>query len=588
MAISQQRKAEIDALINRGGSPRAAPLTSGITSQRRAEIQAMLGGTLAPKTQQVPGPATTSQSGFLRGLVQGVTELPRKAISGVLGAGEATVDLLKGDTKAALEASNKERDFGYFGKARPFGYDEQGKALSNLESAKQAVGAGLEAFSYVVPSVGAAKVAGKAAAQAPKIGALAKFGRFAEQKVLPEAFNGGIMGGAGAAGQELQKKDSTLGSVLKKGLGGTALGFGTGAALPLIGGAINQVAKGAKKVTTEFLGKSTGAGEFSVREAFDNPAVIGFARRAGKEGPDVLQSEALDEARLGLIKLKEARRSAYIKDLEKVVANPADLTNALQTARQNARQQMLEIGARFGEGKNLNNLDLSGTAITRNEKTIERAFNDLMSWTDTSVKGLDTLKKRLSDHVSELKREGGNAYVASIKMLDDVRGALNAAVPEYEKMTAGYHEASDLIDEITKALSLGDKASKDTAFNKITGILRQNKELRRELLGSLSNASGKDILAKLAGAQLGTLAPRGLAGAIFPTSVAGVSAVLNVNSLPFFMMMLASSSPRLVAEFASLMGRVSGKTIPIAIKQQMARLIIQAEREASSQDQTAQ
>ena len=123
----------------------------------------------------------------------------------------------------------------------------------------------------------------------------------------------------------------------------------------------------------------------------------------------------------------------------------------------------------------------------------------------------------------------------------------------------GYSESSDLIKEIERTLSLGDKASADTAMRKLQSLMRNNVNTnygqRLSLAQELSNAGGKDLMPALAGQAMNSLTPRGLQGASnVPTAYlaygAGGPALAVADVL--------SSSPRVVGETAYKYGQMAG------------------------------
>lgn len=116
-----------------------------------------------PDTTQTPVSTTPEQPGFVQSLAQsiakpfeqiiatGLTGL--KGITNYIGAG---IDTLLGNKELAKiqteEAKNPVKvDLGYLGKANPIGMDDNGNYLSGKETAKQAVGTGLEISATLLP-----------------------------------------------------------------------------------------------------------------------------------------------------------------------------------------------------------------------------------------------------------------------------------------------------------------------------------------------------------------------------------------------------------------------------------------------------
>lgn len=555
MPLSTERRAQMDAVLQGQGGVSQMPMQGSLTPERRAQMDAILNGAQKPTQSQ--------QAGGFQQFVQGVAKPFLRTATNVLNFGEGIADLVKGDVQGAHDAATKERDFGYFGQdIRPIGVNDSGQFRNLGGFAKDVIGTGAEIGSYLAP-VG--------------VGAAAKSAR-----VLPKVASGvgagTIAGGLAGGGQALQS-DQGLGETAVATLKGAAGGALVGGLLPTAGAATGAAGRLVGRVGAEVLGKSTGAGEAAIREAFKNPNVIKFARQAGKEGPEGLMNQALEEARQGLNILKRSRGQAYVSQLEKIKLDKVERDTIITEARNAARQLVQENGIMFKEGRKLNNLNFDGSTIERGQGSVQKAFNDVMGWTDTTAAGLDKLQKKLSQHLDEIPvTERGGAYNIILKLKDSVSEPLKKSVPGYEAMTAKYREASALIDEIQRALSLKDTQASDTAIRKLMSTMKQSNELRKELIEVLGKSSGKDITGKIAGATLSPATPRGLAGTFQPTitGLGGVSLIVNPSTLPFILLYLVTSSPRLVAEAVSILGRVKGPKIPLLVQQQIRNLIIQA------------
>jgi hypothetical protein len=164
--------------------------------------------------------------GMVQGLVQDIVKTPLNVASTVASAGKglaygakAIGQYAMGDKAGALQSTIKagqpvNLDAGYLGKGKP------------IESAKEAVGAGLEMGSYAVGGGGAGKLIGQTVKGALKQG-------------IKTGFQSGLVGGAtGGAGVALQKENSTVNDVLAGigfgGAGGAILGTTLGTISPLI------------------------------------------------------------------------------------------------------------------------------------------------------------------------------------------------------------------------------------------------------------------------------------------------------------------------------------------------------------------
>ena len=351
-----------------------------------------------------------------------------------------------------------------------------------------------------------------------------------------------------------------------------------GAAFPLAGALIKPSKKIIGEGVSQLLGRSTGAGEGAIKEAFNNPDVIKFARQAGVEGAEGLQRKAVEEAKSALQEIKTIRGKEYVSKFATLRPNPQQSKKIFQEVR--AKVDELISPSRYDIGIKKGEIDFSRSTITEGQPAIKKALTDIIGWKNLTTEGLDILKKRLGDYISQAGiKTPAKALLSELKStltkgLENIKG--------YKEMTSSYREASLLIEELEKGLSLGDRASIETASKKLMSSMRQNFELRKEMLQTLERYGGKDITGKIAGATFAPIAPRGLAGTMFPgAGAAGViSAIFNPAAWPMVITYLAASSPRLVGEFISVMGSISrlpgGIKNPILMKQ-LQRIFGEAE-----------
>jgi hypothetical protein len=170
--------------------------------------------------------------------------------------------------------------------------------------------------------------------------------------------------------------------------------------------------------------------------------------------------------------------------------------------------------------------------------------------------GIDALKQRvgsLIDWQSMPKAQN----IAVQEVYSKIGDIIRKQAPGYDAMMKEYAEASDLILEIDKSLSLGKKSTADSAIRKLTSVMRNNVNTnygaRAASVKALEDVSGANITPAIAGQSMNALTPRGLAGTGLQTAITAASALSNpwaLASIPF-------QSPRLVGEAAHLAGRVS-------------------------------
>jgi hypothetical protein len=146
------------------------------------------------------------------------------------------------------------------------------------------------------------------------------------------------------------------------------------------------------------------------------------------------------------------------------------------------------------------------------------------------------------------QRVGGNIYNAIKKTISD-------QAPTYDKVMSDYSEASDQLREIEKSLSLGNKATADTAMRKLLSITRNNVSTnyggRLSLAQQLEQEGGRPFIRQLSGSALNSPIARGLAGV--GESAAATAAFFDPTTLA----LIPFQTPRLVGEGAYAAGQAS-------------------------------
>jgi len=355
-----------------------------------------------------------------------------------------------------------------------------------------------------------------------------------------------------------------------------------GAALPVAGTLLRNLGRGVGKVGGEILGKTTGAGADVIYDAYNSPAVQKFARSAGKTGGAAeILSSTLDDAKKALDQMTSLNSKLYREAMSKIKTSSKDLSAAVDDIRNTVVNKAKDdFAISFGTGKKFNNLDFSRSDLVEGTASVQRAFDKLFAQPLTTIEQLDRAKKSLSS-LARGAPNGSPAQAFIYQMRNAISEALKKNIPGYQEEMARFSSAINLSDEIEKVLSLSDKVSRDTAIRKLVSTTRQNFEYRKALLEALSSSSGKDFSSRLSGAMLAPAIPRGLSGvALGPTGLTGgILASLNPSTIPMYLLYLASTSPRLVGEFVSILGRVKGKIITPKIKQALEAVLFQAIRE---------
>jgi len=300
------------------------------------------------------------------------------------------------------------------------------------------------------------------------------------------------------------------------------------------------------------LGLTTGVGGESIGQAYKAGLAGGEAAEALKANMrgNVEQTAVLDAAKQNLAELGRQRQQAYRANMQNIKGDKSilDFTGidkAITDAQSKvvfkgkikneaAAQKLAEVEAKVADWKSLDPADFH------------------------TPEGLDALKQSIGETLESIPFESTQQRLVVGEVYNSVKNEINKQAPTYAKTMKAYADASEQIKEIEKALSLGKKASVDTAMRKLQSLMRNNVNTnygqRMKLAQELEAAGGRQLLPSLAGQSLNQLVPRGIQGATsIPTSLGAFS----LGGLPATLAYGAVSSPRLAGEAAYGAGRVA-------------------------------
>jgi len=355
-------------------------------------------------------------------------------------------------------------------------------------------------------------------------------------------------------GEELKQagKDVVTGSAMEA--GGQILGKAgpwafnkTGEAFKAVHGRLTGVGKSGTEAALQ-SGKMMGANPFKNYTEFDK------ALRGKISGEEVVNN-----AKIALGNIKDIRSQDYVSKLEKIKLSPAQLNNVQRgfAGKVNRLLGRDKFDIKIGFNDKGPTFDFSNSTLVEGQPVIEKALKDVVTWKDNSAAGLDVLKKRLSTYAGQVKR--GTPQEAFLnKMENALKSELNDAVPGYSEMTKGYAEATNLIKDIEAGLmmrkqGMSGRIVADQTLRRLTSSMKDNFALRKDLVRALS-AGGEDIEGQIGGYAMRSVVPIGLSGT-GPAMIGSAAAAKFIN--PAFWPVLASSSPRVSAEFL----RIFGKTL---------------------------
>lgn len=327
-----------------------------------------------------------------------------------------------------------------------------------------------------------------------------------------------------------------------------APGVGTlvGAGIPGAG----AVAMGGARLAGEISGKTTGAGFGAIRQGLEATTQGGAKGKAftsalrGQTTPESL----VNEAKQGLQTIKQARTQEYLKQLGEISKNKTSLD--ISPIVEDVGNQLDKFGIEVtGQG-----LDFSRSPLRFNKQAqddITTIVNEMKGFGlkagDRTPIGVDSLKRAFDDLYTPSGE--ARAFVGSVR--DKARKVLSQ-VDGYDDLAKNYANRTEIINEIQKGLSLGDKASVETSFKKLTSALRTNNEYREQFIKELDEATGGELLSKIAGQQLSEIVPRGLSGVL--TGAGGALGLASgVGVVPILSAAL-TTSPRLVGEIVTALG----------------------------------
>jgi hypothetical protein len=356
--------------------------------------------------------------------------------------------------------------------------------------------------------------------------------------------------------------------------------------------AVGTARKG-RNLTQELMGGVTGKG----KEAFSESYKAG--REGGQPSRDVTagrrgltdQMTILEDARRGMQNMRHSRQAAYKADKEIWAAMRTELDF------QPIKERLYKLSDSFMEstGQEFRFGPDTEAKLMQIVKLIE-------SWEYRpslhTVEGLDTLKMKIDDLMPAVTEQSQSAAIVGT-MRDEVKNIiLESPVGDvYKKAMGEYELALQLENEIKKALSLGKKASADTAMRKLLSVTRSNVQTnfgtRANMVRALEEAGETSLMPKIAGEVTKDWTPSGMAGTVFYGSGIG-NLMMGGNPLGFLTMPL--QSPRLMGAASQAAGKASriadfikAKMKNVGITPDRARKTIQAAVQAGRIDrETAQ
>jgi hypothetical protein len=330
-----------------------------------------------------------------------------------------------------------------------------------------------------------------------------------------------------------------------------------GAALPVA----LRAARAGVDVGRNIIGATTGVGEKALATAYESGKAGGTKSKMFRENMrgTAEMTDVLDDARANLEAMRQARSADYRANMANVRADKTVLDLApIEQSVQNT----------------INRFTFQGQA--RNPKVLDalnQVADEVNAWKQLdparfhTPEGLDALKQRIGAINESIPFESRSARSAVSDVYGSVKRQIENQAPEYSKAMKDYNEASDLLNEITRSLSQGQRSTADTAMRKLQSVMRNNVNTnygtRVKLVEELERQGGLPLMPALAGQALNDFMPRGIQRA---TSIPTAGAAGITGGIPAAAATAMISSPRLMGEAAYLAGR--GDPVVQALRRQ--------------------
>lgn len=319
---------------------------------------------------------------------------------------------------------------------------------------------------------------------------------------------------------------------------------------------VSPVTAKAGDVASQVAGTATGTGGTPIAEAFKAGREGGQAAEAFQANlrGDVSPEDVLDQAKSALGSMKADRNTAYrsgMADLSKdqTVLSFDPIDNALNKTASVANFKGIDLKPKTADARQ------AVQSLIDNWKSLPAAEYH-------TPEGFDALKQQIGD-LRDSFPYGDQSRIVVDNAYNAVKNAIKEQAPGYAKTMGDYQEASDLIDNIQRTLSLNPRATVDTQMRKLQSVMRDgvntNYGSRADLARALNDVSGGTLVPALAGQSLNSWTPRGLMRAVAGGELLGAGGLALHDPLAAIgtAAMLPLTSPRLAGEAAYYAGKAA-------------------------------
>jgi hypothetical protein len=314
------------------------------------------------------------------------------------------------------------------------------------------------------------------------------------------------------------------------------------------------VVKGAATLTTKALKHAAGFTTGTGAEAF------GEAAKAGFKGDktfwpnftgDVPVTDVLQQAKQGLANMGREKSAEYRLNMARVTKDATVLKfDGIDKAVSDASGMVSFKGQ---------------VKYPKAAQAVQQMADKVAEWKALdpaqfhTPEGLDALKQSLGGILEGLDFNEKTARLAAGKIYNATKNEIVKQAPIYADTMKAYSTATEQISEIERALSLGTRASNDTAMRKLQSLMRNNVQTnygnRLDLARTLQDEGGVNLLPALSGQALNSWEPRSLAGKLGGGATLGVAAFAQQ---PWALAALPAQSPKAMGGLAYGGGRLAG------------------------------
>lgn len=326
--------------------------------------------------------------------------------------------------------------------------------------------------------------------------------------------------------------------------GDAGWGAALNVALPVGKMLIPVIFKGTGKTVKHILGKTTGAGDKAIDDAFE-AGTKGDKSFITKMRGDI-NAEALErKIEDNFNKIKQNRNLAYEDDISRLKLQTADKKLDIKPVVEDVKSIIRKEG---GGAEYLVDKETS-KVLSETKDVINKFYKDPSRH---NLDGFDNLKKRIANIST---KEGKNADRVKTEITNSIKGQILKQSPEYQAIQNNYAKESDLINDLKKVFSLNRNANSETILKKIQSTARNNANTdwsyRAQLLKALDPTG--EISKEISANALNSWGYRGQG--IAGLAAGGAGGYL--GGLPGILTAAAASSPRVVGESAYLTGALS-------------------------------